>query len=197
VGRPISNLTAHVNPDRLAEDAAEVLRTLVPQETEVRSSDGERTYLARTGVYRTSRNVIDGVVMTFVDVTRLKQLEAAHEVARTHAEAIVETVRQPLVTLDGEFRVRSANPAFYSLFRTSAEAVMGREIFDLPGAGWDVLALRKLLEEVIPSNNVVEDYELACNFPGTGRQTVRVDARRMPVRGDRPTLILLAISFEA
>jgi two-component system CheB/CheR fusion protein len=197
VGRPISNLTAHVNPDRLAEDAAEVLRTLVPQETEVRSSDGERTYLARTGVYRTSRNVIDGVVMTFVDVTRLKQLEAAHEVARTHAEAIVETVRQPLVSLDGEFRVRSANPAFYSLFRTSAEAVMGREIFDLPGAGWDVLALRKLLEEVIPSNNVVEDYELAFNLPGTGRQTVRVDARRMPIRGARPTLILLAISFEA
>jgi two-component system CheB/CheR fusion protein len=192
-----TDLAVRVDYDRLTEDAAEVLRTLVPQEKEIRSGAGETTYLMRVGAYRTSQNVIDGVVMTFVDITRLKQLEAANEVARTHAEAIVETVRQPLVTLDGRFRVRSANPAFCSLFQTSAEAIEGREIFDLPGAGWDVLALRKLLEEVIPSDGIVEDYELACDLSTTGRQRVRVDARRMPLEGDRPALILLAISIEA
>ncbi len=197
LGRPLSDLATLVDHDRLAEDAAEALRTLVPEEKEIRSRDGETTYLMRIGAYRTSQNVIDGVVMTFVDITRLKQLEAANEIARTHAEAIVETVRQPLVTVDGSFRVRSANPAFCSLFQTSPEAVQGREIFELPGAGWDVLALRKLLEEVIPSNGIVEQYALACDFPTTGRQTVRVDARRMPIEGDRPDLILLAISFEA
>jgi len=196
VGRPLSDLAAHVHHDRLAEDAAEVLRTLVPEEKEIRSSDGE-TYLMRVGAYRTSHNVIDGVVMTFVDITRLKQLEAANEIARTHAEAIVETVRQPLLTVDGGFRVRSANPAFCSLFQTSPEVVVGHEIFELPGAGWDVLALRKLLQEVMPNNTIVEQYELACDFPTTGRQNVCVDARRMPVEGDRPDLILLAISFKA
>ncbi len=197
VGRPLADLAARVDDRRLAEDAAGVLRTLVPQEKEVRSSDGETTYLMRVGAYRTSQNVIDGVVMTFVDITRLKQLEAANELARTHAEAIVETVRQPLVTLDGGFHVRSANPAFCSLFRTSAGAIEGRAVFDLPGAGWDVHALRTLLEEVIPGNAIVEQYALSCEFPATGRQTVRVDARRMPVQGDRPALILLAISLEA
>jgi PAS domain-containing protein len=132
-----------------------------------------------------------------VDITRLKQLQAAHEAARAHAEAIVETVRQPIVTLDGSFHVRSANRAFCSLFETSAEAIEDREIFDIPGAGWDVAGLRELLEKVIPSNGIVEQYDLACEFPTTGRQTVHVDARRMPLEGGRPALILLAISSEA
>jgi two-component system CheB/CheR fusion protein len=196
LGRPIADLAVRVDHDRLVEDAAEVLRTLVPQEMEIRSDDDETVYLLRIGPYRTGQNVIDGVVLTFVDITQLKQLEAMNEIARTHAEAIVETVRQPLVTLDGSFRVRSANPAFCALFQTSAMAIQSCQIFDLPGAGWDVLALRKLLEEVIPSDGVVEQYELACDFPTTGRRTIRVDARRMPVQGGQPALILLAISFD-
>ncbi len=194
VGRPLSDLAARVHHDRFVEDATEVLRTLVPKEKEIRASDGETTYLMRVGAYRTSQNVIDGVVMTFVDITRLKQLQAAHESARAHAEAIVETVRQPLVTLDGSFQVRSANRAFCSLFQTSVADIKDRPIFDIPGAGWDVVGLRALLEKVIPSNGSVEQYELVCDFPATGRQTLRVDGRRMPLEGAEPSLILLAIS---
>ncbi len=197
LGRPLADFAAHVEHQQLASDATEVLRTLVPQEKEVRSDDGETTYLVRIRAYRTAANAIDGVVMTFVDITRLKQLEAAQEAARTHAEAIVETVRQPLITLDGELRVCSVNRAFCMLFGTSAAEVVGREIFDLPGTGWDVRGLRRLLEDVIPSDGVVEDYELACDLPATGRRTVRVDARRMPMGVNLASQILLAISPDA
>jgi two-component system, chemotaxis family, CheB/CheR fusion protein len=196
VGRPLAHLALRVDHERLAEDAAEVLRTLAPREREIPSNEGETTYLMRIGPYRTSQNAIDGLVMTFVDITRLKEMEAASEVARAHAEAIVETVRQPLLTLDAELRVQSVNRAFCELFETSRDAVEGLEILELPRVRWDLPGLRQLLQEILPRNNVVEGYALACEFPTSGRRTVRIDAIRMPVEGDRPTLILLAISVD-
>jgi two-component system CheB/CheR fusion protein len=196
VGRPIADLALRVDHELLTDDAAEVLRTLAPKEREITSIEGETIYLMRIGPYRTSQNAIDGLVMTFVDITRLKEMEAISELARTHAEAIVEAVRQPLLTLDAELRVQSVNRAFCELFETSRDAVEGLEILALPRARWDLPGLRQLLQEILPRHVLVEGYELACEFPTTGRRTVRIDAIRMPVEGDRPTLILLAISAD-
>lgn len=188
VGRPIRDLAVHIDPSDLHEKAELVLRTLVPQEIEVESDTGAG-FLMRVSVYRTRQNVIDGVVLAFVDITRQKELEEA-------ATSIVETVRQPLVTLDGDLIVQTANRAFCDLFRTSLSAVVGRPIFGLPDARWDVPRLRELLYEVIPQDTVVEDYELACDLPLRGERIVRVDARRMQRRGGRETLILLALTVD-
>jgi two-component system CheB/CheR fusion protein len=67
--------------------------------------------------YRTVENVIDGVVVTFVDISEVARLKTAEKCARLYAEGIVNTVREPLIILDGELRVVSANQAFYTAFR--------------------------------------------------------------------------------
>jgi two-component system, chemotaxis family, CheB/CheR fusion protein len=93
VGRPIADLVPRLRYDALSADAEEVLRTLAPSDTEVRSEDG-RWYLIRIRPYRTGDNVIDGLVITFVDVTRVTGLVA-------QAAAVVEALAHTPTTIFG------------------------------------------------------------------------------------------------
>ena len=75
VGRPLSHIVSDLDYPQLKDDALEVLRTLAFQEKEVATHDG-RWYRVRIMPYRTQDNVIDGVVITFTDITEIKRLEA-------------------------------------------------------------------------------------------------------------------------
>lgn len=75
VGRPITDISADLVYPELAEDADSVLRTLVAAERQIFTRDGH-WFGARIMPYRTLDNVIDGVVITFMDITRSKELEA-------------------------------------------------------------------------------------------------------------------------
>ena len=79
VGRPIGDLVSALQYDRISEDAAEVLRTLIPREAEVRGEGGTVRYLMRILPYRTADNVIDGLVLTFVDVTQFRALQESEQ----------------------------------------------------------------------------------------------------------------------
>jgi two-component system CheB/CheR fusion protein len=99
VGRPISDLVSHLRHDRLVEDAHEVLRTLVFKESEVQLQDG-RWYLMRILPYRTIENVIDGLVITFIDITKFKALQ--HSEARLNN--LLRTSPTAILGQDSELR---------------------------------------------------------------------------------------------
>ncbi|MEO8341446.1 MAG: chemotaxis protein CheB, partial [Nitrospirota bacterium] len=100
VGRPITDLAAQFADAGLVEDIKEVLRTLAPRERDLPGTQGRRHYLVRVLPYRTVHNVIDGVVITFTDVTQLKQVEERATAAKIYAQDIVDTIREPLIVLD-------------------------------------------------------------------------------------------------
>ncbi len=109
VGRPVGDLVANLDYDTLEEDAAEVLRTLVFREREVRTKTGDWR-LVRITPYRTTENVIDGLVVTFLDINKVKRAEQAAEEASTIASGIVDTIRESLLVLDTTFRVVAGQP---------------------------------------------------------------------------------------
>lgn len=115
------------------------------------------------------------------------------EEARAFAQAVVDTVREPLLVLDADLRVMAANRSFYHAFRTTPEETEGRLIYDLGDRQWDIPELRKLLEEIIPLNTRFEDYAVEHDFPGLGRKTMMLNARRIHREGDGTRLILLAV----
>ena len=92
--------------------------------------------------YRTTENVIQGLVVTFVDINGLKHAERAAQQARADAESIVATVRKPLLVLDDKLCIVSANRAFLEVFKTSARAVEHRLIYELGAGQWNLPALR-------------------------------------------------------
>ena len=102
--------------------------------------------------------------------------------ARAYAESIVATVREPLMVLDEKLCVVSANPAFHRLFRTAARDVERRLIYQLGDGQWNIPALRKLLEEILPRDTLFEDFKVEHDFPGLGPRTMLLNARRLKAR---------------
>ena len=179
IGRPIGHFALKFADADLLRDAATVLDKLIRIEAEVRSNVG-RWYLRRMLPYRTRDDRIAGVVVTFVDITERKQTADAINEARIYAETIVETIRQPLLVLDSELRIRSANRAFHKLFAVSATETENSLLYELGNRQWDIPPLRSLLDEVLRTDAKIDDFSVEHDFPGLGRRTMLLGARRIP-----------------
>jgi len=112
---------------------------------------------------------------------------------RTLADAIVDTVREPLVVLDRELRVVVASRSFYRMFAVAPENTLGRLFYDLADGQWDIPALRKLLEDVIPKHRTIEAYEIEHDFASVGRRTLLLNARLVFDDAHADSALLLAI----
>ncbi len=109
------------------------------------------------------------------------------------AQNIGDTIRDPLLALDGALRVRWANRAFYAQFDTTPDQTEGRVLFELGEGQWDLPALRTLLEEIIPQASHFDDFELAWESPVQGPRALLLNARKLYRPGDHAVLIALAI----
>ena len=199
VGRPLRDLVTNLKYDRLVDDAKQVLATLIFKETQVQTADG-LWHLMRILPYRTAGNVIDGVVITFSDITPLKKLEvslresqSALEEARLLAESIIATVREPLLVLDAELRIVSANRSFYHVFRMTPDQTERRLLYEVGHQQWNIPALKRLLQEILPGQTELQDFRMEHDFPNVGRKVMLLNARQVRRSGQQPPLILLAI----
>ena len=192
VGRPLGDIKSNIRDDDLLADAQTVLDSLVPREREVCTSGGE-WYLARTQPYRTLDNVIDGVVLTFTDITQRVLAESNMKEARELSESIVNTVREPLIVLDGNAQVVSASRSFYENFKVAAQDTVGRKLYELGNRQWDIPKLRELLETELPNKQIIEGFEVEHDFPTIGKRKMLLNARRITGKADATRLILLAI----
>lgn len=110
--------------------------------------------------------------------------------ARDYAEAIIRTVQIPLLILDRDLRIKTANRSFYNMFHVTEEETTGKFIYDLGNGQWNIPALRKLLNEILPQNNVFDNYEIEHTYPSIGHKIMILNARRFFEDGEN---ILLAI----
>jgi two-component system CheB/CheR fusion protein len=131
------------------------------------------------------------VVLTFVDITEKKRAADSVNAARLLAEAIVQTVREPLVVLDSQLHVQSANDSFFRTFQVTPEKTVNRLLYELGNGQWDMPSLRGLLEDVLPRDAWVVDFEVTHTFEKIGERTMLLNALRMTGKGSNQ--ILLAI----
>ena len=142
---------------------------------------------------RGAGGALHGFARVMRDRSELKRAEDARSAALAYAEGIVETVREPLVVLDGRLRVQSANRAFYRTFAVSPRETEGHLLYELGNRQWDIPRLRPLLEEVLPQDKAFNDFEVERDFPGVGRKVMRLNARVLQGDEAATELILLAI----
>ncbi|MCX6689382.1 MAG: PAS domain-containing protein [Methanoregula sp.] len=192
IGRPLADIRSTIPDVDLLPDAVAVLDSLIPRERQVCTTNKE-WYHVRIMPYRTLENVIEGVVLTFSDITALKAVEAEARLARDYAQSIVDTVREPLIVLNDDMAVISASRAFYQTFGITPEETQGRSLYALGDRQWDVPKLHELLETVLPKNASFENFAIEHDFPGIGQRTMLLNARRIPGEAGKTQLILLAI----
>jgi PAS domain S-box-containing protein len=107
--------------------------------------------------------------------------------------SILESIREPLIVLDQELKVVTANNAFFQTFGVSPDATEGVLIYELDGRQWDIPGLRKLLEEILPKSTSFYDFELEHDFETIGHKIMHLNARRIHGGESQTQLILLAI----
>ncbi len=192
IGRSILHIRLGIHVPDLETSTLEVINTGIVKEVEVQDPEGI-WYTLQIRPYRTTENRIEGAVLAWINIHALKRsLEQAKE-SRDYAEAIVETVREPLIVLDKDFHVKTANRSFYQTFQTSPGETEGCLIYELGKHQWDIPGLRKLLEEILLQNISFQDVEIEHKFPAIGRRTVRLNARRIAQKANGTHMILLAI----
>lgn len=104
--------------------------------------------------------------------------------------AIIDTIREPLIVLDGDLRIIAASRSFYKKFGMSHEVTYDKMFYDLGNGEWNVPALRKLLEQVIPEHTTVEDYEVAHDFLTIGNRIMLVNACEIRYENGRKKMLL-------
>jgi two-component system CheB/CheR fusion protein len=191
IGRSIEHVKERFDDGHLIASARQVIDGEGPTQREVVTDDG-RYYSERILPYRSDEGLIDGATVTFNDITRQKERAAQIEEARQYSEAIVRTIRTPLLVLDSDLHVISANPSFCRTFETSGTRLTGERIFEADGHQWDIPGLRSLLEKILPQRLEIDDYAIEHEFEHLGHRHLLLNARTME-RPHSPPLILLSI----
>ena len=136
---------------------------------------------------------LDGVVLIFKDISDRRRLEKGLEETRLQGEVIIASVRDSLVVLDVDLRVRSANRSFYETFRTSPSETIGRSLFELGDGQWNIDRFRAVLEDMLTRDKPLDEFEVEWVFPAIGPRTMLLNARRLYRAEGREAMILLVI----
>ncbi len=192
IGRQFSDITGKVRDPDLLKDAEAVLETLVSIECEVESDSGQ-WFIRRILPYRTQSGKIDGVVVTFAEISDLKKLQGKTSAAREFAESIVDTVREPLMVLDEGLTILSVSASFHKVFGTNRTDLIGKSIFLIQGRQWDVPSLRALLDAMLSEKTTVEAFDLSLQSGNLGQRNMVLNARVIEGGLEDKRLILLAL----
>jgi two-component sensor histidine kinase len=123
----------------------------------------------------------------------INQLQGIED-AQTLAEAIVDTIHEPFIVLDAQFRVLAASRSFYETFEVDPAHTIGNLLYALGDGQWDIPALRVLMETIIPEKVAMDGFEVDHDFPGLGRRIMLLNARKVLYETSPDTTILLAFT---
>ena len=191
VGRPIDDIKPALQLQELDLMIAEVIETVTTQEKEVRDNEG-RWYRLQVRPYTTVDKRVDGAVISIVDIDILKRALGAAEWARDYARATVEAVQTPLVVLDEQLKVLSANGAFHDRFGAPKLAFTGSYLYDLFDGAWDLPELRAAMDGVLARNERFRGLDLHRELPKLGERRLSLSARAISTPAHE-RLVLLAV----
>jgi two-component system CheB/CheR fusion protein len=193
----------------------ELLETILPQKTTFDNYEVEHNFatIGRRIMLLNARQIerVLGkeriILLAIEDITARKEIEAGLEKTRKelevikksadevseYAESVINTVREPLISLDQDLRVVSVSRSFYEFFKVNPEETVGQLIYDLGNKQWNIPKLRELLETILPQKTTFDNYEVEHNFATIGRRIMLLNARQMQRVLGKERVILLAI----
>ena len=185
VGRSISDLKPNIAVPDLPDLLREAIHGGSPNPREITDLAG-KWYSLQALPYKAPSGKVDGALLVLFNIDAVKR-------GRDYAESIIETLPQPVLALNPDLKVRTANRAFYQTFQVSKTETENHFIYDLGNGQWDIPNLRQLLENILPERSSFNDFEIDHRFERIGRKTMLLSARIMGEPEVDGRTILLAI----
>ncbi len=168
---------------------------------------GKRIMLLNARKIFRETNHTHSILLAIEDITERKGIEVGLEKTRKElevikksadevsefAESVINTVREPLISLDQDLRVVSVSRSFYEFFKVKPEETVGQLIYDLGNKQWNIPKLRELLETILPQKATFNNYEVEHDFTTIGRRIMLLNARQIERGTGKKRIILLAI----
>ncbi|MFA5934806.1 MAG: PAS domain-containing protein [Candidatus Paceibacterota bacterium] len=137
-------------------------------------------------------------VVNFTKTNGPKFIEHLWEKSWTYIKTVVDVVREPILILDKDLRVMAANDSFYRTFQVEPNDTINEIVYRLGDGQWNIPALKKLLEDILPKNTFFRGFEVDHDFPFIGKKIMILNAREIHFNDDSsavvfPSIILLAM----
>lgn len=188
IGRPIADIRMRLNVDDLEDRIRRVMETLNAEELELQDLEGH-WHLLRVRPYRTTDNRIEGAVLTLVDIDQIRRAQIRADAARDFAESVVESIQTPLLVLRTDLRVRVANRAFCESYGLQRAETENQLFYEISEGRWNLPGLRSALERLASSREPVASFEIEQEFPGLGKRSLLINARRVQPDGENQVLV--------
>lgn len=124
-----------------------------------------------------------------------KELMHRHEhffSLQNYSESIINTIHEPLLIIDVNFTIKSANPAFYKFFNTTELETEGDNFFAIGDCQWNIPELRQILSEMLTAGIPIKDFKVETLCPGIGKKVIKINAHHV-VDAKPSGMILLAL----
>ncbi|MEZ5787275.1 MAG: histidine kinase dimerization/phosphoacceptor domain -containing protein [Xanthobacteraceae bacterium] len=179
----------------------QLLGRIIPENITIEAFEVEADFkrLERRTIRLNARKIVrpgnnsKRILIALEDVTEARLLERELERQRRLAQGIVDTVREPLLVLDGKLSVIAASRSFYTTFKVSERETIGFPLSHLGSGQWNIPRLTELLQRIIPDNTTMEDFEVRHDFPMLGHRTILLNARKIYRDGNNTKTFLLAM----
>ncbi|CAM4421978.1 PAS/PAC sensor hybrid histidine kinase [Pedobacter westerhofensis] len=157
--------------------------------------DGSRFFVSgKMFALRDPSGKLRGYTKLMRDITHRHVLQETIQQARMYAQGIITTAREPMLVLNEDFTVNTANRSFYKTFKVTKPLTERFNLYQLGNGQWDIPELRVLLADILPLNAVVQDFEVTHTFEKIGSRNILVNGRKLSLVGADSAMILL--SFE-
>lgn len=193
VGRPIKQIRLRINVPDLERMLLEVVDKLVSKEQEIQDETGH-WYLMRLRPYITEENKIDGAVISFVDIDNVVRAKVELEKAYGFSQTVLATMAEPLVVLDSDLEIVSANLAFHELFQVKPEEKVNTPIYELPIMPWKDAQFKRQLGKVFSEGKTIDRLAVDQEFPKVGLRNLLINA--VPLKASNEKIENILITME-
>ncbi len=194
IGRPISHIVSNLHYDNLVTDVHNVLTDLASKKMEVQTKSGD-WYFMSILPYRTTENVIEGVAVTFVDISERKKIEETAQLGFTLAVATLECSRSPMALLDTQGTVISTNRRFTEMFGEFQEDASGKRLYQHSHQGTFALpSWKTLLKELLPNHDKVNNFSIRDDSTSPPTKLI-VNARLVQTEPQASPMIIVSVEL--
>ena len=192
VGRSLTQIRHNLDIPDLDEFVAGVVSSVRERDREVQDKHGH-WYSLRVRPYLSVDNKVDGAVLALLDIDNVKRTGQAIARMEQYAETIIRTSHNPLVLLDTDLCIHSANDAFYHMFKLTQRDVKDLPIVDIDHDPWRLPIVRQKLRDVLARNSFFDDLEIVDDSESPKRRILLFNARALEEIGDRSKLIVMGV----